>query len=126
MKDLVLGIDLGTTGTFVCLMNGAGVTVGKAYKAHRQFSPQPGWVEQDPLELWRNACELINQVIAEAHIPTGDIAGIGIANQGESVMMWDRQTGQPSYNVLVWQDTRTQESVERLAAHSQLAQEVAK
>src|SRR5947199_1840752 len=115
MKNLVLGIDQGTTGTYVCLMDASGVTVSKAYKAHPQIYPQPGWVEQDPLALWNNACELINQVVAGAK---ARIAGIGIANQGESVMMWDRLTGQPIYNVLVWQDTRTQEAIQRLAADS--------
>ena len=125
MKKLVLGIDQGTTGTFVCLMDDSGAMVGTAYKEHRQIYPQPGWVEQDPLELWDNACELINRVIAESSA-AGEIAGIGIANQGESVMIWDRRTGQPLYNVLVWQDTRTQEAVEQLATDADITREVAR
>jgi glycerol kinase len=123
---VVLGIDQGTTGTFVCLMDQDGRVVSSADKSHRQIYPQPGWVEQDPGELWCNARELINRVIGEASVRAQDIAGIGIANQGESVMLWDRQTGQPVYNVLVWQDTRTQDAVEQLAADPHIAQEVAR
>src|SRR5258708_3308949 len=126
MKKYVLSIDQGTTGTFVALMNQNGETVSKAYKAHSQINPQPDWIEQDPEELWRNACELINQVVREAHAQVGEIAGMGIANQGESVLMWNRQTGQPVYNVLVWQDTRTQAFVEALAADDHVAQEVSR
>src|SRR5688572_16521975 len=107
MTQYVLSIDQGTTGTFVGLVNQEGSTVSKGYKTHRQIDPQPGWIEQDPEELWCNARELINQVIETAQVAVGQIAGIGIANQGESVLMWDRETGKPVYNVLVWQDTRT-------------------
>src|SRR5258708_37236676 len=124
MKKYVLSIDQGTTGTFVALMNQNGETVSKAYKAHSQINPQPDWIEQDPEELWRNACELINQVVQQAHVQVGEIAGIGIANQGESVLMWDRQTGQPVYNVLVWQDTRRQAFVEAHADDRPLPDEV--
>jgi glycerol kinase len=122
----VLGIDQGTTGTFVGLMNDDGMTASKAYKTHGQIYPQPGWVEQDPLELWKNACELVNQVIGQGGIEAGEIVGIGIANQGESVMLWDKQSGKPVYNVLVWQDARTQAAVEVMAADRHAAQEVAR
>src|SRR4051812_27497898 len=101
MTKYILAIDQGTTGTFVGLMNQDGVTVSKGYKAHQQIYPQTDWVEQDANELWRNGCELINQVIRDGRVQAGEIAGIGIANQGESVMLWDRQSGQPIYNVLV-------------------------
>jgi glycerol kinase len=124
MKQYVLGIDQGTTGTLVSLMNADGATVHSAYQTHQQFYPQSGWVEQDPEELWRNACKLINRVIDAAPVATAEIAGIGIANQGESVMLWDRQTGQPAYNVLVWQDTRTQAFIDQLAGDPHIAQEV--
>jgi len=124
MMNYVLSIDQGTTGTFVGLMNQDGTMVSSGYKVHRQIDPQPGWIEQDPEELWCNARELINQVIETAQVAIGEIAGIGIANQGESVLMWDRETSKPIYNVLVWQDTRTQEFIDELAADAQIAREV--
>ncbi|MEO8396140.1 MAG: FGGY family carbohydrate kinase, partial [Chloroflexota bacterium] len=124
MTKYVLGIDQGTTGTFVGLMNQDGATVSKGYKAHAQIYPQTDWVEQDADELWRNACELINQVIHDSQAQMGEIVGIGIANQGESVVMWDRHSGQPIYNVLVWQDTRTQDFVDQLAVDETVAREV--
>ncbi len=125
MTKYLLGIDQGTTGTFVSLMNQDGVTLSKGYKAHQQIYPQAGWVEQDADELWRNAVELINEVIRASQAQPAEIAGIGIANQGESVVMWDRQNGQPIYNVLVWQDTRTQPYIDQLAADVALSSEVA-
>ncbi len=121
----VLCVDQGTTGTFVGLMDESGAILQHADKPHRQIYPAPGWVEQDPLELWRNACELINQVIEQAKIGASEIAGIGIANQGESVVLWDAQTGQPLYNVIVWQDTRTQEWIDWLTADETTAQDIA-
>jgi glycerol kinase len=126
MMKYVLGIDQGTTGTFVGLMNQDGIVVSSGYKAHRQIDPQPGWIEQDPEELWCNAYALINQVIERIDAQSGQIAGIGIANQGESVLMWDRETGKPVYNVLVWQDTRTQAFVDGLAANEQVGLEVSR
>lgn len=125
MRQYVVGIDQGTTGTYVSLMRVDGQTVSSAYKSHHQNYPQSGWVEQDPEELWQNACELINQVIRKSGIPIDEIAGIGIANQGESVMMWDMQTGRPIHNVLIWQDTRTQDYIEQLATDLDISQEVA-
>jgi glycerol kinase len=124
MMKYVLSIDQGTTGAFVGLMDQNGSMVSTAYKAHRQLSPQPGWIEQDPEELWLNACVLVNQVIEQSTAEIAQIAGIGIANQGESILMWDRETGRPVYNVLVWQDTRTQAFVDGLAANEQVGQEV--
>jgi glycerol kinase len=126
MRNFVLSIDQGTTGTFVGLMNQDGIMVRSGYKVHRQINPQPGWIEQDPAELWHNACVLINQVIEQSSIEIGQIAGIGIANQGESILMWDRETGEPVYNVLVWQDTRTQAFVDGLSANEQVSLEVSK
>src|SRR4051794_37693331 len=121
MSQYVLSIDQGTTGTFVALVDQDGRTVSKADKTHRQIAPQPDWIEQDPDELWRNARDLINQVIQDSGVELGQIAGIGIANQGESVLMWDQETGKPVYNVLVWQDTRTQAMIDGLAADAQVA-----
>src|SRR5690606_32936463 len=95
-----------------------------AYRTHTQFYPHSGWVEQDPIELWQHACDLLNQVMHEAGVDARDIAGIGLANQGESIVMWDRQTGEPLSRVLVWQDTRTQSLIEQLAENPETGAEV--
>jgi glycerol kinase len=126
MNRYTLGLDQGTTGTFAGLMNAEGVLVSSAYLAHQQQYPQPGWVEQDPNELWRNTCHLLNRVIDEAKIPACEIYGLGIANQGESILLWDRETGEPLSPVIVWQDTRTQSEIDRLAANAEIVQQVEK
>ncbi len=123
-KPYVIGIDQGTTGTFVGMMNENGDFVAQAYKAHRQLLPRPGWVEHDPLELWQIVSELVEMVMQQARVQAGQIAGLGIANQGESVVMWDAETGNPLHNVIVWQDTRTQPFIENLRRDSRIAQEI--
>jgi glycerol kinase len=115
MSRYVIGVDQGTTGTFVELMDETGKFIADAYHAHRQICPQLNWVEHDAMELWHNVVALTNQVIEQAQVPVSAIAGLGLANQGESVVMWDAETGAPLYNVIVWQDTRTQSFVETLA-----------
>lgn len=124
MKRYVIGLDQGTTGSFAALIDSDGEIIGSAYKSHRQFRPQPGWVEQDPDELWRNACALVNQVVVESGVSADAIAGIGLANQGESVVMWNLETGEALYPVVVWQDTRTQTAVEALADDEPTASEI--
>jgi glycerol kinase len=124
MTNYVIGLDQGTTGSFIALMNRDGEFVNSAYKAHQQRHPNAGWVEQNPDELWQIACELLNQVISGSGVSAREIAGIGIANQGESVVMWDRQTGTPITPVLVWQDTRTQAAIDKLAADPDTSGEV--
>lgn len=124
MKSYVIGLDQGTSGSLACLMNRDGEVVRSAYQAHPPAYPQPGWVEQDPNELWRVACNLLNRVMAEAGINADEIAGIGLDNQGESIVLWDRRTGEALSHVLVWQDTRTQDEVDALAANSDTAAEV--
>jgi glycerol kinase len=124
MKRYILGIDQGTTGTFVAIMNADSQIVASAYRTHQQIYPQTGWVEHAPQELWQNVRDLIQQVIVESRINANDIAGIGIANQGESVMLWDKHTGNPLYNVLVWQDSRTEPEIEVLVANAEYESEV--
>ncbi len=126
MSRYALCVDQGTTGTFVGLLDESGTITHYADRPHRQIYPAPGWVEQDPLELWHNALDLMNQVVAQAKISTNEIAGVGIANQGESVVLWDAQTGQPLSNVIVWQDTRTQARIDWLAQDAATARDVAR
>lgn len=124
MKDFVIGIDQGTTGTYVGLMDSQGDIVRHAYRAHEQIHPRPDHVEHDPEEIWTNVCLLLNQVIEAAPAGAERIAGIGIANQGESVVLWDAHTGHALSNIIVWQDTRTQASMDAAAADAAVSAEI--
>jgi len=103
----VLAIDEGTTGTTVLVINREGQVEGRAYSEFRQIFPRPGWVEHDPEEIWRNTSELIARAIASAGISEDSIACIGITNQRETTVVWDRKTGRPIHNAIVWQCRRT-------------------
>ena len=103
----VAALDQGTTSTRFALFDVHGRMVAAAQKEHRQHYPQPGWVEHDPLEIWANTQELMAQVVGGPGLGPGAIAALGITNQRETVVVWHRDTGQPLYNAIVWQDTRT-------------------
>ncbi len=87
-----------------------------AQKEHKQICPQPGWVEHNPLEIWHNTVDVIGQAMSKANIRKEDLIAIGITNQRETTLIWDRETGKPLYNALVWQDTRVAPWVEEYAA----------
>jgi len=89
--------------------------VSLVHNEHNQIYPQPGWVEHDPLEIWQRTQEVIREAVAKASLQPGDIAAIGITNQRETTLLWDRRTGKPFYNAVVWQDTRTKEICDELA-----------
>lgn len=110
---LLLGIDQGTTGTRACLVDVERelAIVDAAYAPHAQLTPRPGWVEHDPAEIWACTQRVIGQVLASGRTP----AGVAIANQGETVMIWDARTGEPLHRALVWQDTRTEPQIAALA-----------
>ncbi len=91
-----------------------GAVVSVAQKEHRQIFPRAGWVEHDPKELWINTREVVASALAKAHLTESDIAAVGITNQRETTVVWDRNTGEPVYNAIVWQDTRTDELCRRL------------
>lgn len=116
MADHVIAIDQGTTSSRAMIFDRRGSVVSVGQKEHAQILPKPGWVEHDPLEIWRNVQEVIGVALAKADLTRHDIAGIGITNQRETAVVWDRTTGRPVYNAIVWQDTRTQRIVDRLAA----------
>ena len=124
MAHFVIGIDQGTTGTLVTIMDDEGNAVASAYQTHEQIYPQIGWVEHDPNELWANVCRLIEQALSESQVNVQDVVGIGIANQGESVLIWDKTTGSPLHNVLVWQDTRAESDIALLRASPENIHEV--
>jgi len=100
-------IDQGTTSTRFMIFDHAGQVVGIDQKEHEQIYPKPGWVEHDPLEVWAAAQAVIAGALAKAHVDPKDIAAVGVTNQRETTVVWDKNTGKPVYNAIVWQDTRT-------------------
>lgn len=111
----VLSIDQGTTSTRAMIFDHAGSVVAVDQVEHEQIFPRAGWVEHDPIEIWENTRKVIGGALAKANLNSKNIAAVGITNQRETAVVWDRTTGQPVYNAIVWQDTRTQKIVDRLA-----------
>lgn len=103
----ILALDQGTTSSRAMLFNKKGKIVTEAQKVFDQKFPQPGWVEHDPVEIWTSQAVVAAEVITKAKIAASQIAGIGITNQRETTIIWDRNTGEPIYNAIVWQDRRT-------------------
>lgn len=103
----VLAIDQGTTGTTVILFNNRGEIVGKTYELFRQYYPKPGWVEHDAAEIWASTRLLIDRILTQVKINPAQIGAIGITNQRETVVLWDRRTGAPVTRAIVWQCRRT-------------------
>ncbi len=115
MSACIVAIDQGTTSTRCMIFDHAGQVLGLAQKEHEQLFPQPGWVEHDPLAIWKRTQEVIRTALDQAHVAASQIAAIGITNQRETTLVWDRHTGKPFGNAIVWQDTRTREIVDKLA-----------
>lgn len=115
MAQHILAIDQGTTSTRAMVFNHSGKTVSMGQLEHEQIFPHPGWVEHNPAEIWANTREVIGQALSRATLTRHDIAAVGVTNQRETAIVWDRHTGQPVYNAIVWQDTRTQDIIERVA-----------
>src|SRR6478735_8773591 len=105
----IAAIDQGTTSSRCMIFDHDGAVVSVAQKEHDQFFPRAGWVEHDPQQLWINTREVVASALAKADLTKRDIAAIGITNQRETAVVWDRNTGEPVYNAIVWQDTRTDE-----------------
>jgi glycerol kinase len=115
MTNYVLAIDQGTTSTRAMIFNHSGEVLGVKQKEHEQLYPKPGWVEHDPLEIWSSTQFVVQGVLNENNLTTGDLAAIGITNQRETTLVWDRETGKPYYPAIVWQDTRTDKICNELA-----------
>lgn len=115
MTDYILAIDQGTTSTRAMVFNRSGETVSTGQLEHEQLFPQPGWVEHNPAEIWANTREVIGHALSRATLTRHDIAAVGITNQRETAIVWNRTSGEPVYNAIVWQDTRTQDIVDRVA-----------
>lgn len=112
----VLAIDQGTTSSRAILFNHQGTIITLAQKGFQQYFPKPGWVEHDPNEIWYTQSSVIKEAMAKADVTDTHIACIGIANQRETTIIWDRETGFPVYNAIVWQDRRTADYCEELKA----------
>src|SRR3954467_3687021 len=112
MAKYVAALDQGTTSTRCMLFDHGGQVVSVAQKEHEQIYPKPGWVEHDAAEIWANTQEVVAEALESAGAGTDDIAGVGITNQRETALVWDRTTGEPIHNALVWQDTRTDKLVD--------------
>lgn len=115
MARYIGAIDQGTTSTRFIVFDGAGKVVACAQAEHQQIYPQPGWVEHDAEEIWQRTQEVIAQAMAEARLRAGDLAAIGITNQRETTVLWNKQTGKPLHNAIVWQDTRVANEAARLS-----------
>jgi glycerol kinase len=115
MPKYVAAIDQGTTSTRCMMFDHGGRVVSLSQKEHEQIYPRPGWVEHNALEIWDRTQEVIQDVLAQMGAESGDIAAVGITNQRETALVWNRHTGQPYYNAIVWQDTRTKDICDQLA-----------
>ena len=107
MTKYVGAIDQGTTSTRFIIFDHGGNVVAVDQKEHKQIYPKPGWVEHDALEIWQRTQEVIAGALAKGGLSSSDIAAIGVTNQRETTLVWDKNTGEPIYNAIVWQDTRT-------------------
>jgi len=116
MTEYVLALDQGTTSSRAIVFDQAGRIVGVAQEEFPQIYPKPGWVEHDPEAIWRTQLSTARQVLADAGVAAGQLAAIGIANQRETTVVWDRETGRPLYNAIVWQCRRTAPICDRLRA----------
>ncbi|MEZ4667792.1 MAG: glycerol kinase GlpK [Anaerolineae bacterium] len=116
MNQFILALDQGTTSSRAVLFNQAGQIVDMAQQEFPQIYPQPGWVEHDPEAIWSSQLHVANQVLATAGVAAKDIAAIGVTNQRETTLLWDRETGEPVCNAIVWQDRRTAPLCDQLKA----------
>ena len=117
MPKYVAAIDQGTTSTRCMIFNHRGESVGMHQLEHAQIMPNPGWVEHDPLEIWARTQDVVKGALTKAEVQTGDLAAVGITNQRETTLVWNKQTGQPYHNALVWQDTRNDKIVAEFTAN---------
>ncbi len=114
MPKYVAAIDQGTTSSRCMIFNHAGEPVSSSQLEHEQIYPKPGWVEHDAIEIWSRTKDVIHDCMEKAGLIASDIAAVGITNQRETAVVWDKKTGQPYYNAIVWQDTRTDKICDEL------------
>ena len=107
MADFVGAVDQGTTSTRFMIFDHSGNEVGRHQLEHEQILPQAGWVEHNPVEIWERTSAVIKTALGNHHLAASDLAALGVTNQRETTVVWNRKTGRPYYNAIVWQDTRT-------------------
>jgi glycerol kinase len=117
MARYVGAIDQGTTSTRFIVFDRGGNMISSAQREHKQIFPKPGWVEHDPTEIWQNTQEVAGAALARASLGPGDLAAVGITNQRETTVLWDKRSGKPLHNALVWQDTRVDQLVAQYAGN---------
>lgn len=115
MSGYILSLDQGTTSSRAIIFNRSGEVVGQCSKEFKQIYPQPGWVEHNPNEIWETQLEVAQKVISDSSISPSEIAAIGITNQRETTIIWDKNTGEPVYNAIVWQCRRTADTCKRFS-----------
>ena len=115
-KKYIMALDQGTTSSRCILFDHGGRIAGVAQKEFSQIFPNPGWVEHDPEEIWQSIQDVMAEAMGKAHVTAENIAGIGITNQRETTVVWDKKTGKPIYNAIVWQCRRTAPIIEDLKA----------
>src|ERR1700748_2815479 len=115
MARYVGAIDQGTTSTRFIVFDRSGSMITSAQKEHKQIFPKPGWVEHDPMEIWQNTQEVAGAALSRAGLGPGDLAAVGITNQRETAILWEKRSGKPLHNALVWQDTRVDQLVAQYA-----------
>src|SRR5579859_3898135 len=103
MAKYVIAIDQGTTSTRAMIFDHAGKVIGADQREHEQIFPKPGWVEHNPEEIWQRTQGVVQGVLTKAQISVSDLAAVGITNQRETTVVWNRKTGKPVYNAIVWQ-----------------------
>ena len=113
-KKFVLALDSGTTSNRAILFDHSGQVVNTSQLEFKQIFPQPGWVEHNPEEIWSTQKFVVKDVLKKQGVAAGDIAAIGITNQRETTLVWDKSTGTPIHNAIVWQDRRTAGFCEQL------------
>jgi len=114
MKKFILALDQGTTSSRAIVFDRNGLPVATAQKEFTQFFPKPGWVEHNPEEIWASQADVAGKALVKAGLESADIAAIGITNQRETTVVWNRKTGKPVYNAIVWQDRRTADFCDQL------------
>src|SRR5205085_7146390 len=114
MAKYAAAVDQGTTGTRFMVFSHDGRVVASDYQEHEQIYPKPGWVEHNPMEIWEKTQRVIKGSMQKKGIKADEISGIGITNQRETAVVWEKKTGKPVYNAIVWQDTRTIDICQRL------------
>lgn len=117
-KKYILSIDQGTTSSRAILFNKKGEICSVGQMEHKQIFPKAGWVEHDPMEIWRNIRKVVGEAMTAQEINHHEIAAVGITNQRETAVVWDKNTGEPIYNAIVWQDTRTQKICDELGGEA--------